>query len=477
MRILIVGFILLGTLQNSQAASDNETPNIPLTVLPGTPLRLYLTKRVSKRLGAPVQGKLIEPVFAFDREVLPAGSAITGKVSAVEPVGKWQRFRAIVNGDFTPLRNAHVEFDNLVLPDGTRLAVHTTAGMGLNSLYVEPSKKSPKTTSQNPNSGILGTAKKTLKDKINSAINSGGGGFGGIVRGPNKKEKMVDFLWAKMPYHPQYLRHLTRVDAPLVDALQFGAEPLKIADLDELGSQPSSDSVVRARLLTALDSASAKQGQPVEAVLAAPLFSPNHKLVLPEGTRVVGAVTLAKGARSFHRGGQLRFNFQKVELPAAVANLRPAAPEPSSQTTLATLAGAEGSGTAPIKVDSEGGVQAQESKTRFLAPAIALLLASKAGDTDADRHGAAGATGSNANVAGRTLGGGLGFGLVGTALSQSSPFVGMAFGYYGLAWSVYSNVLAKGGEVQFDKNAMMDIRFGSRTPPQASKFLGVVAAR
>jgi hypothetical protein len=51
----------------------------------------------------------------------------------------------------------------------------------------------------------------------------------------------------------------------------------------------------------------------------------------------------------------------------------------------------------------------------------------------------------------------------------------MAFGYYGLAWSVYSSVIARGGEVQFDKNAMMDIRFGERTPAPGAKFRGVVA--
>jgi hypothetical protein len=216
----------------------------------------------------------------------------------------------------------------------------------------------------------------------------------------------------------------------------------------------------------------------VDAVITAPLFSADHKLILPEGTHLQGMVTMAKGAKSFHRAGRLRFNFQKVELPAEIANLKPSAPrpEPSTLTTQATLADAEGSGSAPIKVDSEGGVKAQESKTRFIAPVISLLLANKAADNDADRHGAGAVSGPNANVGGRTLGGASGFGLVGMALSQSSSYVGMAFGYYGLAWSVYSNVIAKGGEVQFNKNAMMDIRFGGRTPVPANKFLGVMAA-
>jgi hypothetical protein len=50
----------------------------------------------------------------------------------------------------------------------------------------------------------------------------------------------------------------------------------------------------------------------------------------------------------------------------------------------------------------------------------------------------------------------------------------MAFGYYGLAWSVYSHVVARGSEVQFDKNAMMDIKFATRTPPQESKIRAVL---
>ena len=126
---------------------------------------------------------------------------------------------------------------------------------------------------------------------------------------------------------------------------------------------------------------------------------------------------------------------------------------------------------APIKVDSEGGVKATESKSRFIETAIALLIAQKAGDNDSDRLKGGGGVGTaqNGNVSGRTLGGGLGFGLLGTLLSQSSKYVGTAFGYYGLAWSVYSTVIARGPEVQFDKNAVVDIGFNPRTSTSASK--------
>jgi hypothetical protein len=475
--ILAGAFLFLSTLVG------DEAPEVPLSVPSGAPLRLYLTKKIPKRAGAPVEGKILEPVFAFDKEVVPAGSVVTGKVSQVQPVTKMLRFRAVVNGDFTPLRNAQVEFDTLTLPDGRKRELHTVAVMGLNSIYIEPSKKKPSKKNQkapqpqSQNGGILGTAKQTAREQINSQINARSRGIVDIVRGPNKKEKLVDFLWAKLPYHPQYVRRGTRFDAPLRDSLEFGTELVKVADLAELGLQPSADSVVHARLLTALDSGTAKKGEAVEAVVVAPLFSANQKLVLPEGTRLIGAVTAAKKARSFHRPGQLRFAFQKIELPVEVANLRPAALAPAPLKTQATLESAEGSGPAPIKVDSEGGVKAQESKTRFIAPLISLVLASRAADTDAGRHHEAGTgtAGAEGNISGRTLGGGLGFGLLGSALSQSSKYVGMGFGYYGLAWSVYSAVIAVGGEVEFNKNAVMDIRFGARTPAPGSKFRGVTA--
>jgi hypothetical protein len=480
MRIVPCLFALasLSTASLSAQLADDGMPKISLHVSPGAPLRLYLTSRVSKRAGAPVQAKVMEPVFAFDREVIPAGTIAIGKVSRTQAVGKWQRVQAILNGDFTPLRRGLVEFTTLRLPDGRELSTHTVETTALNSIYIEPSTKKKKhqtASPQNPNGGILGTAKQTAKDRINGAINARSRGFADIVRGPNKKEKLIDMLWSKAPYHPQYWRRGTRFDAPVRDSLDFGFFSPKPADLAVLGTQPLPDSVAHVRLLTTLTSATAKQGQPVEAVVTTPMFSPEHKLVLPEGTRLTGEVVLAKKARHFHRPGQLRFNFQKVDLPQEAANLRTADPARVAMKTQASLQAAEGSGKAPIQVDSEGGVQAKESKTRFIAPLVSLMIASRAADNDAGHHHEASASGGEANVSGRTLGGGLGLGMLGSAISQTSPYVGMALGYYGLAWSVYSSVIGRGGEIQLDRNAMMDIKFGARPP--GSKFQSTAGAQ
>lgn len=465
-----------------------ETKEVRLTMTAGAPIRFYLVNRVSKRAGEPVYGKTIEPVFAFDREVVPAGALVSGKISRAPSVSKWRRVQSVLNGDFTPLRSPVIQIDALTLPDGTKRAIRTEEAPALPTIFREPSKKKQKQTApkqqpqagpQNQNGGILGTARQTLKQKVDSEISSRTYGVADIVRAPNRKEQLIDFLWAHSPYHPQYLRRGTRVDSPLIDPLQFGSATMKTGDLAGLGAQRPGDATGRVRLLTPLDSATAKVGDPVRASVSIPLFASDHKLALPEGALLTGTVTVAKKARLFHRGGQLRFRFDNLQLPEDAVISAPAAGEAPSASvesqsagqlelkrretpiqTQATLEGAEAGGSLPIKVDSEGGVTTQESKARFLAPAISLIIASRAADNDAGRNHAASGTGGEANVSGRTFGGLSGFGLVGAVSSQASKYVGMGFGYYGLAWSVYTNVVAKGGEIVFNRNAMMDIRFG-----------------
>jgi hypothetical protein len=305
-----------------------------------------------------------------------------------------------------------------------------------------------------------------------------------LVRMPGKKEMVEDYLLAKLPYHPQYVRSRTRFDAELAEPLSFGSEPVPQGSLALVGTEPKADSVAHARLITPLDSALSKQGEMVEAVLAEPVFSADHRLVLPEGTHLKGTVVAARKARWFHRSGQLRFNFQEINLPAEVARVAKGeedtqaagtvatqhpAQEMLKTRTQATLQAAESTGKAPLKVDGEGGVQAKESKTRFLAAAAAVMIARSAGDNDPIRNHNRQIIGQNPNVGGRTIGGGFGFGLLGAAISQSSRYVGTAFGYYGMAWSLYSTLIARGAEVQFGKSAMVDIRFNTRSAPPLRK--------
>lgn len=458
----------------SFAAED--TPQVPLVVPAGVPLRVYLTKRVPKKEGALVEARTIDPVYSFDHQVIPAGTVVLGRVVHVKPVSRTERFHAIVNGDFTPLHNAPIEFTTAVLPDGRRLPLKTAENLGLNSIYSPHAPKKTKAAAPpQQNTGVIASGKQKVEDAIHGQMDRARS-IPDMVRGPDKKEKVEDYLVAKLPYHPQHLRKGTRIDAELSEPLQFGSEPVPPESLALVGTQPPADTVAHARLITPVDSASSKPGEKVEAALAEPVYSADHKLLLPEGTRLEGAVVAARRARWFHRAGRLRFSFRDIELPEEVARVREAAaaapasaaePRPVQQElrvrTEANLQAAESSGKAQIKVDREGGVQAKESKTRFLGLAAAMMVARSAGDNDPIRNQSHQVIGQSQNVGGRTIGGGFGFGLLGMGIAQSSRWVGTAFGYYGLAWSIFSTLIARGSEVQFAKDAMVDIRFDTRT--------------
>lgn len=446
---------------------DPNSKTISLTVETGVPLRVYLTKRLSKRLGEPVRAKLLEPLFAFDREVVPAGAEVLGRVSRLEPRSKMERTIAVLGGDFTSLHQAMVEFTTLVLPDGRQIVLHTLETPGLNSIVsLKPPKKTKpqKSKNQPANSGVLGVGKDQLRNQINSGINARTMGVAEMVRGPDKRERLEEFLLMKLPYHPQWVRKGTRFDAVLEEPLPLGDATVKTDTLSLLGSQPPPDSVVHARLVTPLNSKTAKQGERIQAVVTQPLFSSENKLILPEGARLTGAVSLVRPARWFHRGGRLRFNFEKIDLPSSLARPEPAGETASGIKTSASLEGAESAGKTAIKVDQEGQVKAVEPKTRLLAPALAGLIAAKSLDNDSGRVGS-----SDGNTSGRTLGGGSGLGLLGAVIAQSSHTFGSAMGFYGLGWSAYTNIVARGGEVEFGNNAAVDIRFGSR-PPADSKL-------
>jgi hypothetical protein len=389
-------------------------------------------------------------VWAFDRIVIPAGTTVDGQLTQVQPVSPMLRAMSIVRGDFTPLKRAQITFTRLTLPGGSSRNFDAQPSFGLDSIYMPPSKnKNPPTSNSK-----AGRLRRFVQQQAMNQANARAGGMLGIVRAPNRREWLEDFLWQKLPYHPQWYRSGTRFDAVLDQPLDFGDTQLSANALDSVGGQPSADSLANIRMLSSLSSKEAKRGDPVTATLSAPLFAPGHRVVLPEGTRLVGKVTMARSARMFHRGGQLRFAFEKADVPAQVKEATN-----RTQHLQAELTDVEPS-QGNVKVDAEGTAKATESKTRFIRPIIAGLVAVKSLDNDEGKQSATG--GASANYSGRGLGGFSGFGLLGIAAAKGPRPLGSALGFYGLGWSVYSTVVSRGKEVVFEKNSAMQIRFGAQ---------------
>ncbi len=124
---------------------------VALTVTKGTSLQIALEQEVRiKRVGQGIQGVVVEPVYAFDRLVVPKGSKVRGEVTKIEPISNTRRTLAGLDGDFTPARQIELRFTDLALADGTHISLSTnvTAGSGQILKFVaspdENSKKSVK---------------------------------------------------------------------------------------------------------------------------------------------------------------------------------------------------------------------------------------------------------------------------------------------------------------------------------------------
>jgi hypothetical protein len=207
--------------------------------------------------------------------------------------------------------------------------------------------------------------------------------------------------------------------------------------------------IVQARLITPLSSATSKKGEPVEAVLTQPLMDGN-RLVLPQGSRLEGTVRDAQPARRFKKNGQLRVAFLTLVPPDGI--------EQKVQTTLQAVQAGK---NANVKLDSEGGAEATNSKSRYMATAISLGLAAVSAHHEGDRdHDNPNASDPNS----RAAGGFGGFKLVGMALGMAvrSRALGYTMGAYGAGMSVYTHFIARGSEVVFPKNTAMQIGIGTR---------------
>jgi hypothetical protein len=455
-RILLIGSVLSFLAVPASAQDDAAKPrSMALTVESGVPVRLIMTERLRFKLNEPVRGRVTEPIYSFDREVIPPGTEVTGRIIGFRRPSRWIRAAALMGGNFTPLKEPQIEFNTLVLKDGTSFAIATDVTPGTDTVVRF-------NDARGPTKGRVASAKDIARQQIEARKKA----VIDAVKAPGKLDRIKSALWSLSPYRPQSLPSGTRFTATLRSPLDFGTATLPASELAQVGSQLPSTDVVNALLATALDSHTAQHGMAVGATLSRPVFSMDNHLIFPAGSRLVGTVVQAQAARHWHRTGKLAFMFTGIEAPAS--NSLAAQPVQQVEGRLESV-GVDGQ-NGNVRMDEEGGVTVADSKKRFIAPAVAVLLAARSTegkdvepDNDADdagsvmRPGQIGSAGNNFGP--RILAGGIGFGLLGAALGRLSQPLASTLGFYGAARLVYSNIIGRGQEITFPKNTPLEIRF------------------
>jgi hypothetical protein len=412
---ILVSFSFIAASVTFTAAEEGQPSPNTIVVESGNDLRCRLEKglRITKP-GEPITAKLVEPVYAGTTLAIPEGSTIKGHISSVSTAPMKKRARRLLSGDFTPPRIANVTFDQVILPDGTAVQIHTDTTVGIRDM--QTAQYLPK--SQRP--GIHQKVKDAAKP----------------LREPNKFQRLRQAAITSLPYHPEYLDQGTIFDATLLDPIRTPPS------LEPADSHPQlGDNYLHLRLLTPLKSEMLARGAAIEAVVSRPYYNSDHVLLYPVGTKLEGAVTKAVAAGWMKKNGQLLFSFRSAQTP-----------DGATTDMIATVAGIQAAGSQRLAVGLEGNVRATTSLFSRLRAPVSLI-----GPSRAVADSTLGKTAWSRAGEGRS-----GFGLFGAGAAQASAATAIGFGYFGGAVKMYDAFLAKGSNVDLPLNTPIFLRIDEK---------------
>ncbi len=392
------------------------------------------------RAGESIRAQLLYAVYAGNAIALPEKTVVTGTVTKLQS-NHSRRVQARLNGDFTPFHIPVVHFSEILLPDGNRIPIATT----------DASDGAPviRLTAPDPQQGGFihrqwNAGMQILKDRVS------------VFTAPEKSDRLLQFFYHQLPYHPERIEKGTAWTVEITEPVSLPQQPPITANApstprDSPAQTSGKDSgrptwIVQAYLKQPLDSNTAKSGQPIQAVVAEPIFNPDHSVAVPQGAIVNGAITQAKPARSFGRAGTLGFDFKSITLPGG-----------QTQNVQAALTGADSDSTAKLAMNSEGKVK-PKPQDKVVVPLLLALLATRPLDEDIE------------GGAGRNFVGANGFGLAGNliALAGGSSNFAAGIGAYGTAIAIYRRWIAHGHNVTFAR----DTRIVLQATPRSSTVLG-----
>lgn len=412
---LIAVGMLLGVLCGS-AAGQSGSIQIPAKTL----LSIQLLQHVPMKVGESLEGRLLYPVYVDNRIAIAAGATLRGTVLQLDP-DRGRRIHARLRGDFTPFHSPVVRFDQLVLPDGTLASVVSDSvkdGAPILRLSPAPGAKKGSLVSRQ-----IAAEKQRIKDAVAQ------------FTAPGKRDRLVQFIYTQLPYHPERIETGTAWVVDLSQPLNLRLADPQPADHEKPpGESAATEWRLSAYLQETISSAEKKPGDTFQAVVSEPVFNAEHEVVVPQGSVLVGEVTQAKHARSFGRQGKLRFRFRQLKLPTGF-----------TQPVEGTLAGVDANKGANLQIDPEGGI-APKPQNRVLLPLVLTFLAGRGLDDDGNQV-VNGAVASNGlGIVGRVVG-----------IAASSRNVAAGIGFYGAALSFYDLCLARGHNVVFTKNTRIEV--------------------
>ncbi len=398
-----------------------QTAN-PTAVLPArTALAVRVENDVKMQVGRTIHGRTSYPVYVDNQLALPQGTEVSGTIVALQPLSRKARWDARSHGDFTPLRQATVRFDNLVLRDGKTVSlpgIQASNGVMVVRFAAAGAGGQHNSLAHKLWGDVVGREKSTVS----------------TFTAPGKGQRAKKLLYSQLPYHPQTVDAGTQYTIELPAPLQVPAEPAAASeDQKKTKDELKESAVLSAKLLDELNSRTAKKGEPVKAVVTEPVLGKDNEVEVPQGTILLGRVTQVKPAGKWGRNGTLRFAFHEMQFPAGFTQAVHGSPKSVDTDQRQSLA-----------MDAEGGVTPQRNSV-LLPIAMGWLAATTLHDDEA--------TIVHSGVASN------GFALLGriVAVASRSRYFAGGLGAVATARATYTGFIGHGSEVDFPAKTRIEI--------------------
>lgn len=199
----------------SEILAQEEPDSVILLNLPrGTTLRVAVDEKVRiAKPGQAVSATVTEPVYAFDQTVIPAGSAVTGRVTDIDAVPAKKKVLSYVNGNFSPSHGYDLEFDSVILPGGERRKIATSVSPGIvAAVHLVAGGANAK--KRNAAAREAQNAKQEAENRVHDTLDE--------IKAPGKMHRLKEMVLRQSPYRRQYLEPGTRFYVSLTEQLDFG---------------------------------------------------------------------------------------------------------------------------------------------------------------------------------------------------------------------------------------------------------------
>ena len=299
--------------------------------------------------GSELSGELMRPVYVYDRALIPAGSQVHAVVERVEKQKGAEKRGFMERVDTVrSLGLNHHNFYEVSLRTAT-VKLPSGAEVPMDLRFIRGGEEVRLQANPEGEMKVGGTTGKDLAQHA-----PGVSQVATVRHGKHQAQR--------------YLHPVATLEVVRATQLELPAQP----EIPRAAVQPITipgGTHAEFLLLTELRASENKQGDTFQARLVEPIFQPDGRLLVPEGSVLDGHIARLQHPRRLSRAGSMYLVFDRLTEPGG-----------ETQKVAASLAGADVGRKEPVNMDPEGGLHGKSGAKSLAKRAVVGVVSQQVAD-------------------------------------------------------------------------------------------------